>query len=374
VNEARVSYGRLTVEFGGNAYGNTLPDQSHWDTGLTSITTPTGYSGFGYANNLPQGRIINTYQFQDNLSWIRGKHTIKVGANITYQRSPNVFPANENGTYGFSTIANYIQDIPTSVGITLGNPVLDFREHDNFLYAGDDFKATRNLTLNFGLSYAYFGQPANLFNTETTKNETSSAPLFDPSLDLSVRVFPRLPSHKHDFGPSVGFAYSPSWGGIFGGSGKTVFRGGYRLTYDPAFYNIYLNIQNSTPVVLSQSLSGAVANANPLPATPTGNVVRAALAGYLKLGVQDPRNFYQTTVTPDFGPDHVQGWSFGIQRELGPHAVFETRYVGNHGGSLFQALNGDPYVAGLADSYTGQFLARVLDENRGSRSNSNGHQ
>jgi hypothetical protein len=351
VNEARVSYGRLTVEFGGNAYGNTLPDQSNWATGLTSITAPSGYSGFGYANNLPQGRIINTYQFQDNLSWIRAKHTIKVGANITYQRSPNVFPANENGTYGFSSIAGYIQDIPSSVSITLGNPVLDFREHDNFLYVGDEFKATRNLTLNFGLSYAYFGQPANLFNTETTKNETSTAPLFNPSLPLSVRVFPSLPSHKRDFGPSVGFAYSPNWGGIFGGSGKTVFRGGYRLTYDPAFYNIYLNIQNSTPVVLSQSLSGSTASANPLPATPTGNVVRAALAGYMTLGTQDPRNFYQTTVTPDFGPDHVQGWSFGIQRELGPHAVFESRYVGNHGGGLFQSLNGDPLVSGLADSF-----------------------
>jgi len=351
VNEARLSYGRMTVQFGGNTFGNTVPLMNNWATGLASITAPPGYAGFGYASNLPQGRIINTYQLQDNLSWIHGKHTVKAGTNLTYQRSPNVFPANENGTYGFSTIANYIQDIPTTVGLTVGDPILDFREHDNFLYVGDDLKATRNLTLNLGLSYAYFGQPANLFNTETTKNETGSAPLFNPSLPLSIRTFPRLPSHKADFGPSVGFAYSPNWGGIFGGSGKTVFRGGYRLTYDPAFYNIYLNIQNSTPVVLSQSLSGATANSNPLPANPTGNTVRSLLAPYLTLGVSDPRNSYQTTVKPDFGPDHVQGWSFGIQRELGPHAVFETRYVANHGGSLFQSLDGNPWVEGLATSF-----------------------
>jgi len=351
VNEARLAYGRLGVEFGGNSYGNTLPQQGDWAQGLASISTPSGYAGFGYASNLPQGRIVNTYQLQDNLSWMKGKHTIKAGANLTYQRSPNVFPANENGTYGYSTIADYIQDIPSSVGLTVGNPELDFREHDNFLYVGDEFKASRNLTLSLGLSYAYFGQPANLFNTETTKNETGSAPLFNPSLPLSVRVFPRLPSHKHDFGPSAGFAYSPNWGGIFGGSGKTVFRGGYRLTYDPAFYNIYLNIQNSTPVVLSQSLSGATAAENPLPGDPLGYIVRSQLAPYLTLGVQDPRNSYQTTVKPDFGPDHVQGWSFGIQRELGPHAVFESRYVGNHGGSLFDSLDGNPLVAGLASSF-----------------------
>jgi hypothetical protein len=359
VNEARLSYGRLMVNFGGNAYGNTLPDPAHWDQGLASITAPSGYAGFGYASNLPQNRIVNSYQLQDNLSWIHGKSTIKAGANLTYQRSPNVFPANENGTYGFSSIGGYVLDIPSSVGITLGDPNLDFREHDNFLYVGDEFKATRNLTLNFGLSYAYFGQPANLFNTETTKNETGSAPLFNPALPLSVRVFPRLPSHKHNFGPSAGFAYSPNWGGIFGGSGKTVFRGGYRLTYDPAFYNIYLNIQNSTPVVMSQSLSGASANANPLPANPLGYVVRSALAGYLTLGTQDPRSSYQTTVTPDFGPDHVQGWSFGIQRELGPHAVFESRYVANHGGSLFQSLDGNPYAAGLAAAFPSLLPAGV---------------
>ena len=47
----------------------------------------------------------------------------------------------------------------------------------------------------------------------------------------------------------------------------------------------------------------------------------------------------------------MQGWSFGIQRELGPHAVIESRYVGNHGGGLFQSFNANPYVAGLAASF-----------------------
>ena len=136
VNEARLAYGRLGVEFGGNSYGNTLPQQGDWAQGLASISTPSGYAGFGYASNLPQGRIVNTYQLQDNLSWMKGKHTIKAGANLTYQRSPNVFPANENGTYGYSTIADYIQDIPSSVGLTVGNPELDFREHEiSFMWA-----------------------------------------------------------------------------------------------------------------------------------------------------------------------------------------------------------------------------------------------
>jgi hypothetical protein len=360
VNEARLGYGRSSAGFGGNSFGNTVPTPSNIADGLAALgSTPSGYAGFGPSSTFPQGRIINTYQLQDNLSWIRGRHTMKAGTNLTYQRSPNVSLSNYNGTFSFGTMARYIQDIPTSVSITHGNPNLDFREHDNFFYVGDDFKARNNLTLSLGLSYAYYGQPGNLFNTADTKNETGPDPFFNPDLPLSVRTFPRLASHKADLGPSAGFAYSPDWGGIFGGNGKTVFRGGYRLTYDPAFYNFYLNIQSSTPQVLSQSLSGATAAANPLPGNPTGYAVRSELASFLTLGVQDPRNFNQTTVAPDFGPDHVQGWSFGIQRALGQHAVFETRYVGNHGGRLFQSQNGNPLVAGLAASFPNAVPAGV---------------
>jgi hypothetical protein len=56
-------------------------------------------------------------------------------------------------------------------------------------------------------------------------------------------------------------------------------------------------------------------------------------------------------VTPNFHADHVQQWSFGIQRQLGAHAVVESRYVGNNGGSLFQSINANPYIAGLASLF-----------------------
>jgi hypothetical protein len=344
VNEARLNYYRLVLQFGGNTIGNTVPTENELATALASVTLPTGYAGFGYSTVVPDGRDTNSYQLQDNLSWTRGRHTIKAGANLTYQRSPNIWLPNYNGSYSFLTMAHYFEDTPDSISITQGNPNLDFREHDNFLYVGDDFKATKNLTLNLGLSYPYFGQPANLFHQHDLANETSSTPFFDPSLPLSVRTFPELTSHKTDFGPSVGFAYAPH-------GGKTVLRGGYRLTYDPAYYNIYLNVAVSAPQVLAQTLNNPVAAANPMPANPEGAIVRSQLASYLTLGVQDPRNFDITAVPPSFGPDHVQGWSFGIQHELGGHAVVESRYVGNHAGNLFQALNANPYAAGLASAF-----------------------
>ena len=96
------------------------------------------------------------------------------------------------------------------------------------------------------------------------------------------------------------------------GDNKTVFRGGYRLSYDPPFYNIYLNIASSAPQVLAQTISPG----QPLPASPPEPNVRTELASYLTLGVSDPRSFSQTSVSPNFKPDRVHSWSFGVQREL----------------------------------------------------------
>ena len=52
--------------------------------------------------------------------------------------------------YNFGTIADYFEDIPASIGITLGNPNLDFREHDNFFYVGDDLQGHEESDFEFG--------------------------------------------------------------------------------------------------------------------------------------------------------------------------------------------------------------------------------
>ena len=349
VNEARVSYGRLTVEFGGNGIGNTIPSQTAIDTALARVNITSGFLGFGPATNAPQGRIVNTYQFQDNWSYFRGKHQLKAGANITYQRSPNVFLPNVNGSFTYANFQKFALNVPRSISVTLGDPHLDFREHDNFFYVGDDYKVKPNLTLNLGLTYSYFGQPANLFHTIDVKRESNaSTAFFNPALPLAIRSSPEIPAVKTNLAPSIGFAYTPHWGGSLTGAGKTVLRGGYRLAYDPPYYNIYLNIATAAPQTLSQNLTGAKAAGIPLLAQPIGAAVRNQLGPFLVKGVKDPRSFSETDITHDFGPDRVQGWSFGIQRELVPRAVVEARYVGNHGGNLFQSINGNPDVAAVA--------------------------
>jgi len=98
VNEGRVSYGRSNTEFGGNTIGNTVPPVAQLNKAISQVAFSSAASlGFGPQNNLPQQRIVNTWQIQDNWSYNRGKHTLKAGVNWTYQRTPNTFLPNFNG-------------------------------------------------------------------------------------------------------------------------------------------------------------------------------------------------------------------------------------------------------------------------------------
>ncbi|HET9183030.1 MAG TPA: carboxypeptidase regulatory-like domain-containing protein [Candidatus Angelobacter sp.] len=351
VNEARGSFGRSNVEFGGNTIGNTDPTAQSLAQGVTNITFASpGLLGFGPATNLPQQRIVNTWQAQDNWNYVLGKHQLKAGVNYTFQRSPNIFLPNINGQFRFADWSAFFLNTPNRVNVANGPSSLDFREHDTFLYAGDDWKMAQNLTLNLGLTWSYYGQPANLFNDLTTARESNPATAFwNPALPLSVRTFPRIPAVKTSFGPSFGFAWSPHFGGFLTGNGKTVIRGGYRLLYDPPFYNIYLNMASSAPEVFLQNfqlpLGAPLATAQfGLPAVPTGPNVRALLAPALTPGVLDPRSQAETNVAPDFGPDRVHSWSLGIQREITKNSAVEARYVGNAARGLFQSLNGNPFL------------------------------
>jgi len=351
LNEFRLGYSRNAVQFGGNTL-SSVPLMSNVANTMASIgfTTST-LLGFGPGSNFPEGRIVNSYQLQDNFSYTKGQHQLKWGANITNQRSPNVFLPGYNGVYAFSDWGAYAANTPSATTLDEGNPEYPFKEWDTFLYVGDDWKIRHNLTLNLGLTWSYLGQPANLFHQETVAQQTGSNPVWLSSLPLSATTTPSLPALHNLFGPSIGFAWSPDT--PFTRNGNTVVRGGYRLTYDPAFYNIFLNDATTSPVVLGDTFTPTTKTPTipGVPASPLGPSVRAAYASLLPVGQLDPRNTPEVTLDPHLSPDKVQEWSLGIQRNLTKDAALEVRYVGNHGQNLFQSINVNPSIAGLASAF-----------------------
>ena len=358
VNETRLSFGRLGVVFGGNSL-NTVPAANGLLNAISNVSfNSSALLGWGPATNIPQSRLVNTWQAQDNWNYVLGKHNFKSGVNWTYQRTPNIFLPAVNGQFRFTDWSSYFADTPNRVQIAEGPSSLDFREYDTFLYFGDDWKVGKNLTLNLGLTWSYYGQPANLFHDITTPRESNPATAFwNPALPKTTTTFPIFPAPKNSFGPSVGFAYSPQWGGFLTGHGKTTIRGGYRMLYDPPFYNIYINMSSSAPQVFLQTFSptgsatSLPANQFGLPASATGADARNLLGGQLTPGVFDPNTFSQTSMTPNFGPDKVHTWSFGVERELTKAAAVEVRYAGNHGLDLFQSIDANPFVANLKADY-----------------------
>ena len=357
VNEVRLGFSRLNVVFATNTIG-TVPSDTNIGDAITRVTfNDTTLQPFGLNGAFPEGRIVNTWQGQDNLNWVMGKHTFKGGVNYTYQRSPNTFLPNLNGAFRFADWEAFAANTPNRVRIAAGTPTLDFREHDTFLYFGDDWKLRQNLVLNLGLTWTYYGQPANLFNDLTTQRESNAATaLWRQDIPLAARTSPHLDAPSKSFGPSLGFAYTPQWGGFLTGHGKTVFRGGYRLLYDPPFYNIYLNIANSAPVVFLNTFVGSqITPSMIVPAHPFGQDVRAELTPQLQKLAFDPRSLGagETTISPDFGPDKVNSWNFGVEREITKNSAVEVRYVGNHAYNLFQTVNGNPIVTGNSTAPAG---------------------
>ena len=379
VNQVRYSFSRAGFGFEAGSFPNCL--QGNINNCPTNINVGSGNLTFGLATNLPQGRIINNTQVQDNASTTRGRHTFKFGGEFYKQRSPNVFLPATNGGYTFSSsntggscstafpgigvdpkatsaancgFSRFLADSPASLSLTDGTPKFNFKEYDLAAYVGDDWRVKDNLTLNLGLRWEYSSQAINLLHDLSVANQAGSNPFWDTSLPSSVTTLPTIPNHYKYFGPNIGFAYNPH---LFGMTGeKTVIRGGYRISYDPAYYNMFLNVATAAPVVNAGQILPAACTAPCLPTSGfLGSDVRAAHLSDIPRGVNPGFRNY-TQVAPNFHEPYTQSWSLGVQHEITSKIVFETRYVGNHEVGNFQTVNANPSLAGLIGNGFSSFI------------------
>ncbi|HXZ26895.1 MAG TPA: carboxypeptidase regulatory-like domain-containing protein [Terriglobales bacterium] len=371
INQVRFSYARF---FGFFEAGPTMP----FCTATNILLCPSNISftagnllNYGQAINLPQGRLINNSQWQDNASWVHGRHTIKFGGEYDRQRSPNVFLPNINGRFQFGaqgtcnyngglastaacTFDNYLANLPSALNLTDGPTSFNFKEQDAALYIQDDWRFRDNLTLNFGLRWEWNQQAINLLHDLTVRRETGPAPFWDTTLPLALRTVPSVPEDLNNFGPVIGFAYTPHiWPGVFG-KDKTVIRGGFRIAYDPEFYNMFLNVATAAPTVNAGSIAGwGLTPGLPPGGVSTGLSLRAAgYLGFIPTGV-DPGFRTETQVDPNFHNPYAMQWNFGIQRELNSKIALEVNYVGNHTVGNFMTINANPEVLLLGAFFPG---------------------
>lgn len=293
INEFRGSYIRRDLAFPEN-------DPN------TPTTAITGFFQIGGDSNFPQGRIQNSYQVNDTLSFLTGRHALKFGFDIRHIHLFNQAAFSTKGVYAFSNFANFLNNVGTSFEQAINVASFDARQWQQNYFVQDDFRVTPNLTLNLGLRYETANYPFGFFGATDTQS-------------LAALVPGPAQRDNNNWAPAIGFNYSPrATEGLTGwlfGDGNTVIRGGYRKNYDVLFYNILTVNAANFPRVVNGRIDNPV-DLFPTIAPVTGAAVFNPLATYV--------NSPEDLKTPE---SHI--YSLTVQREIGHNYVLELGYTGS---------------------------------------------
>jgi len=303
------------------------------------VVTVTGTSGLSVTPNLRIQDPILTHHIVDNLTVIRGNHTIKTGFEMRYSLNKDDFAATAGGTFTFndratrSGVATFLLGHVTGAG--LNDPdLLEARTDYYGAYVQDDWKVSRTLTLNLGLRWEVdTPRFERIDNRQSGFDGTAINPVAGVPGIVTFSGRNGLGKYAHDFdwnniAPRFGFAWKPK--------DKTVIRGGYGINYLGIYSGAVVN-------TISQGFGFNASFTSPDGGLTPSFYLRDGMPsfqreelgpawGAVRLG-QAPR------ASPDFiEQDHVSGYSqqfnFTIQRELGANMLFEAAYLGNLGRKL----------------------------------------
>jgi len=351
LNEFRFS--AQTIAFYFDPTAKTLANAQAHLPGITFSSSfgggVTALGGFEQAT-FPQGRQHETYQFQDAVSLVKGKHSMKIGADLAVLLVQDEVPFNSDGTAVFSPggdcvingvlgtknctdLANYIDDFsgPSgNVAKSFGNPRISIPTNQQGYYFQDSWKMRPNFTLDYGVRYEY--QPpdaSNVLAFPAIDHNISAALSADPNLRVPVQPY------RKAWGPRLGFSYSPRfWQGLFG-QDKTVIRAGGGVFYDTFFTNISDNTAATFPNSLGGNLFGATGGPRGL-----ANALESIAAITPSASPTDLRE----PVTDNLRNPRTYQWNMNVQRELPGKLIAQAAYVGTRGTGLFANEQYNPRV------------------------------
>jgi hypothetical protein len=346
-NEFRISYGRFNVLFGAR-------DQAALDFGPEFQFAGIPVSGAGVIGGIsatfPQGRVFNNFQFQDTITYTRGSHTFRAGADIVRQLAKDIVPFNNRGTLvfspggGFPAFGNFVDGFSGTQGTfaakVFGSPVDYPNSLQQAYFLNDSWRVRQNLTLNLGLRYENYGTPFNVL----------PFPAF-AGFGVPISTVAKQQADKNNFAPRFSFAYTPHFANWLFGEDKTVIRGGYGVSYDVFFNNILDNSAASSPNVFAVSTFGSTAGGR--------GFANAGVGSLPSSGSPNPKASI-STIDPNLVNPMTYTWNFGIQRELPGKLILDTAYVGTRGVRLFINEQLNPGVKGVRiHSDRGSVVART---------------
>lgn len=380
VNELKASFLRLVAAREGNLAFKTNVAQDLGIPGISSIPEDWGMpdiSGSGdsfltgvgeTAYGHPLHNIDNVFEYGDDWSWSRGKHLLKAGVSFRREqlnvlahnraRGAFIFPSfatapvvvNPDGSTSFDTTSGGVSIAAMLMGLTnnassaTGDSTVHLRRWAQSYYIQDDFKISRNLTMNIGVRYEYgplwhdttdhivtldlnhgvmttvpsqatlvrpgSGDPYQGFPTNIQLDSDPNSPTYLPFVRdnrfTNATVFP----DRTNWGPRLGFAWSPGWG-----HNRTVLRAGGGIFYSPPDANPWFDLARNVPVaaIVGTTGGGKFGVVDQLFQRSSAVVTAPGLA----------------LIDPHSRTSRIQQWNFGIQQELFPNFMLDVAYVGS---------------------------------------------
>jgi hypothetical protein len=201
----------------------------------------------------------------------------------------------------------------------------NFRAPEVHGFVQDDWRVRRNLALNLGIRYEFYGVPSERDGLQGTLDRAAELGGASQIRDLAVtRTNSWYGSDRNNLAPRAGLAWDPT------GKGRTAIRVSYGIYYDPMIGNVLLFVDDRTPGFAStQSI---LPNNQPGSDRRVSDGISAPVSpGAPLLKPPEQRNEVAAIFDPRLRTGYVQQYSISIQREIGRGVVAEGAWVGNRG-------------------------------------------
>ncbi len=386
LNEARLSFQRnLAAANNGTPFTATQLGMTPINPGIDVMNPITVAGYFNLGGGIGDDVFDPTDQFQiaDTMSWSKGKHTIRAGAEVEHINWDIVFKGIERGNTTILSFPDFLMGragcSPAAVGCSPTNPgasngstssniaqclfcvlsgpdgiIHGYRANDINWFVQDDIKVNQRLTLNLGVRWEYDGtlsdKYGNLTNVWQSKLLNTLIPGSTPATgslagyvvpsNFSTATYGAIPAGvfqsdrtlpvmsgppKNNFGPRFGFAWQPL------ASGRFVVRGGFGLFYDRIGGNQFVHsVEQGNPYAVTLDFAGSANQPSSLqqmfPATSLSFIPR-----WVNFSNGTTSNLNLPFITENIHTPLTRQYNLTFQWEFVPKWVLDVGFVGSSG-------------------------------------------
>ncbi len=379
VNDFLTGYARtdphtVQSDFGhkpANALGIQYINVTPFSTGLPNINVQdfTGLSGGpGF---LPVRPVDTLEQVGDTVSWIKGPHQLKFGVRWLHRDYSPFTNSNTRGSINFND--NFTNDPVTNSGgsglatLLLGYSTGGSRGYliqpyylSNNEYAAfleDDWKVNRKLTLNIGVRYDVFKSPIEKFG-HITNIDLSRDILVYPGVNGTSQTA-NVRTQYNGIQPRVGFAYDPI------GSGKTVIRGGFGISFFPLMPSATPFLGQNIPYTVTANYSpatyplGTAMSSVPTIADPFGPPVTVQPFTTAELNAANPTAYGWAF---DYKTPYMESYTLDVQHSLSPTLLLDVGYAGSRGIHLLEGWNPNEVQPGTGSQASRRLIPALSND------------